>query len=1075
MATPALGVYGELNRSRSIDSIRDSRGDWRIKDRIRTVAAGLILCLHLGVDPPDVHKTSPTARLECWVEPEGSKARDCIARNLQQQYEFWQPRARYRTVMDPTADEVRKLCHALRKTAKDERVLLHYNGHGVPRPTRGGELWLFNKQYTQYIPTPVADVAMWTGTPVVVVIECSGAGNIFSAYRQLAESGADVLLLAACGVEEVLPMAPEMPADIFTACLTTPMEIAIRWHIYRAGSLMPAISLDAAMAIPGRLGDRRTALGELNWILTAITDTIAWTILPRELFKRLFRQDVLVASLYRNYLLALRILKTFRCNAQSWPPIPVSSVVCHELWQAWDQALDTCLAQLQESPTGAYEPSAFFTGQLDAFEQWVCQTSLAAGSAAAPAPTTSPHLPIVLQVLLSQSHRSRALHLLGLFTDLGEWAVLDALHVGVFPYILKLFQSPAPEIRYALLYLWTRILVFDASAAGDLLKEDSFSYLVRIIADPLEETIDLWETRTMAMLCLSIFCRSSAAACDLVVSSALPGLAERLIGFAKGAAPVLSEWALLLLSIFVEHLGRREPSPRGDPAGASCGGGGGATMPSAPAVSPIHPPPAWVRALVLDGEVMGLGAHERCENRIAFIHLLGVILSVQLLGPEEELQVVYRLLELAGDLHPPARLHVAIALSKYVSRNIPRFILAAYDLWQAPRRPAQAVVAPGAGDMVRNPGICTLVWKTCLLLALDPADEVASATQRMVDEIHIDFLLRNSSSPEKALSETSRILFLGEEQLSELRAETLSHGGGSVASGLTTTTTPALLMPSSIPMVGPDLAEAAARAVIEHQRRRRFLMERREADALQAHIKKRYIIDADDTRRWLLLPPEQRRFETPIVSLGGGEARVRKLLFHPLQDLLLVATEHSQVEVWDTSGPLRRSPSYLAAQQSEHAHHHHHHQRHPFKVHAFQALPDASSRIVSLACVDWDPIKLLVASSDSLIRLYENFEEGPALLRAAWSMGPLVAGAPASAQKSLLLEWNQHQRRLFTVAAGVELSVLDAAREQIIKRIAMPEGTRVTALTSDRRESPIITLGFEDGWIRRYDLRQPDR
>ena len=32
--------------------------------------------------------------------------------------------------------------------------------------------------------------------------------------------------------------------------------------------------------IPGELNDRRTVLGELNWIFTAITDTIAWNTLP---------------------------------------------------------------------------------------------------------------------------------------------------------------------------------------------------------------------------------------------------------------------------------------------------------------------------------------------------------------------------------------------------------------------------------------------------------------------------------------------------------------------------------------------------------------------------------------------------------------------------------------------------------------------------------------------------------------------------------------------------------------------------------------------------------------------------
>ena len=33
--------------------------------------------------------------------------------------------------------------------------------------------------------------------------------------------------------------------------------------------------------IPGQLNDRRTMLGELNWIFTAITDTVAWNTLPR--------------------------------------------------------------------------------------------------------------------------------------------------------------------------------------------------------------------------------------------------------------------------------------------------------------------------------------------------------------------------------------------------------------------------------------------------------------------------------------------------------------------------------------------------------------------------------------------------------------------------------------------------------------------------------------------------------------------------------------------------------------------------------------------------------------------------
>jgi regulator-associated protein of mTOR len=32
------------------------------------------------------------------------------------------------------------------------RLLVHYNGHGVPRPTEKGELWAYGRNYTHYMP-----------------------------------------------------------------------------------------------------------------------------------------------------------------------------------------------------------------------------------------------------------------------------------------------------------------------------------------------------------------------------------------------------------------------------------------------------------------------------------------------------------------------------------------------------------------------------------------------------------------------------------------------------------------------------------------------------------------------------------------------------------------------------------------------------------------------------------------------------------------------------------------------------------------------------------------------------------
>lgn len=66
-------------------------------------------------------------------------------------------------------------------------------------------------------------------------------------------------------------------------------------------------------------------------------------------------------------------------------------------------------------------------------------------------------------MLLSQVHRLRALVLLGRFLDMGSWAVDLALSVGIFPYVLKLLQTTAADLRTTLVFIWTKILALDKS------------------------------------------------------------------------------------------------------------------------------------------------------------------------------------------------------------------------------------------------------------------------------------------------------------------------------------------------------------------------------------------------------------------------------------------------------------------------------------------------------------------------------------------------------------------------------------------------------------------------------------
>lgn len=85
---------------------------------------------------------------------------------------------------------------------------------------------------------------------------------------------------------------------------------------------------------------------DVTRIFTAVTDTIAWNVLPKDLFQKLFRQDLLVASLFRNFLLAERIMRSANCTPLSYPALPPTFQ--HPMWNAWDLAADMCLAQLPD-------------------------------------------------------------------------------------------------------------------------------------------------------------------------------------------------------------------------------------------------------------------------------------------------------------------------------------------------------------------------------------------------------------------------------------------------------------------------------------------------------------------------------------------------------------------------------------------------------------------------------------------------------------------------------------------------------------------------------------------------------
>lgn len=734
--------------------------DWRMKDRLKTVSAALAICLNIGVDPPDVVKTNPSAKLECWVDPTSTtgggqnKIMEQIGKKLQEQYETLSLRTRYKQYLDPSVDETKKFCISLRRNAKDERVLFHYNGHGVPLPTQSGEIWVFNKNYTQYIPVSLYDLQSWLAGPSLFVFDVSHAGNIIQNFHTFVEKHerenieakrrdpnaitqnyGDCILLAACQKVESLPTNPDLPADLFTCCLTTPIEIALRYFILQ-NPLSTNLSIDE-FRVPGRLQDRRSPLGELNWIFTAITDTIAWNTLPRALFKKLFRQDLMVAALFRNFLLSERIMRTYKCHPISFPELPETHN--HALWKSWDLAVEMVLFQLpalidheEGRKQYEYQHSTFFAEQLTAFEVYL---------SSGPTEKNPPdQLPIVLQVLLSQAHRLRALILLSKFLDLGPWAVHLALSIGIFPYVVKLLQSAAQELKPVMVFIWARIMAVDHTVQNDLLKDNGIHYFISILnpSSPIPVG-NASEHRAMCAFIVSIFCKNYPQGQNVCLSTELYDSCLKHSTDVEN--PLLRQWSCLCLSMLWSDF------PEAKWMGIRC---------AAPA------------------RLCELNFDPVPEVRAAMLHALTTFLGIpdltdQVAQIEEFLAMA--VLPMASDGSVLVRKELLVFLSTFVKRYQNKFVVSAYEelleeketlLRKTQSQKLEAIHVESKqndlGNISSKPQLLShnttfgAIWKQLLILSVDPHPDISQDAGMIVDFVHFALL----ESPMASLAEGIR-------------------------------------------------------------------------------------------------------------------------------------------------------------------------------------------------------------------------------------------------------------------------------------------------------------------------------
>ncbi|KAF2703927.1 WD repeat-containing protein-like protein mip1 [Pleomassaria siparia CBS 279.74] len=1097
--------------------------EWRMRDRLKTVSAVLALCLNIGVDPPDVIKTNPCAKEECWIDPTvtsqtpGNTPMNQIGKALQTQYEQLSMRTRYKMLLDPTTDETRKYTSTLRRNARNERVLFHYNGHGVPKPTASGEIWVFNRNYTQYIPLSLYDLQSWIGAPSLFVYDCSDAGLIITNFNKFAEKHqsefeearrrdpnveyvdfSDCIHLAACREKESLPTNPELPADIFTSCLTDPITMAVRFFILQ-DPLPSNVKIQDAHNIPGKVSERRTPIGELNWIFTAITDTIAWNSLSKPLFKKLFRQDLMVAALFRNYLLAQRIMRVYHCHPVSHPEIPQTHD--HPLWRSWDLAVELILAQLPELHAEArgeiqyqYKHSEFFSEQLTAFEVYLTQ-----GAVEQKVPE---QLPIVLQVLLSQVHRLRALILLSKFLDLGPWAVNLALSIGIFPYVLKLLQSQAMELKPVMVFIWARILAVDQSCQADLLKDNGYQYFINILNPSYGIPVaNASEHRSMCAFIVAMFCKDynqgqRASLSTELVQSCLSHMKDM-------KNPLLRHWSCLCLSkLWINHEEAKWVGIREMAYERLC--------------ELVIDPAPEVRASMLYALTAFLGIRD---------------ITVQVATIEES--IASMVLVMTNDGNSMVRKELLIFFSVFIVRYKSKFVVAAFEQFtEEANNDLYLNIKDRNGDglfMKTRPNIngdvnqstCSqntiyaAIWKEMLVMSVDPHPEIARDAGIVVDGVLVallesslakfvqpqfDEILRKHAAPRpgRRVHEEKLVQQPSTPPTPSKEPSYLSLFGGlrktaSVAASLKNIWSNG--EPSTSPQKSPgrtrteDLHAPPADASpyvpekyhVEEEPKTRGFVPRNLSKQPELPLKSKFFewsleyfrepqmksIEADEPgstyyngRLWRRNRNDKIIAETqPLKDVAAANrwdaprgyfdnlSQPMKMCFHQFEDHLVVTDNRDTVNVIDYS-------------------------RSATRINCFSNGNPTDSKITQVRFINEDDQAcLMTGSSDGVVKIFRDYDtKGKTELVTAFRA--LTDLVPSNKNAGLVFDWQQG-RGLVLVAGDVKvIRVWNAGTEICTSDIPARSGSCITSLTSDQVEGDVFTAGFGDGAVRVYDQRQ---
>jgi len=274
-------------------------------------------------------------------------------------YQNLKPQIQVAQFISPLIEKMEKL-QDFRREEKRGRIVFHHIGYGFPDFERDS-MFVCEGRPPKFRLYPFRRLFENLKPPLYFIFDGNKSGSAISSIenaslvcqekygRMSSQTTRNLLLrdidyddwfcLCATGANENLPINPCLPRDFLTSCLLTPVSISILCHILRyyktsfPSSNFPFSHL-SKLLVNESTPEKDSLLSQIG----AVTEAIAFEMLPFEDFVRLFRKDRLISISFQRFILAQYLLSPYDVNPVSFPKIPV--MVKHDYWMKWETSID---------------------------------------------------------------------------------------------------------------------------------------------------------------------------------------------------------------------------------------------------------------------------------------------------------------------------------------------------------------------------------------------------------------------------------------------------------------------------------------------------------------------------------------------------------------------------------------------------------------------------------------------------------------------------------------------------------------------------------------------------------------